>query len=364
MNVPSGLRAHRVSGISTASCFGAQDVFEPLGHLRSGALGLVLGKSPRPRYVAPQAVWQSAAKAYAIPPCVATNATHPERRVDTGHQDLSLPKVDGRSLNKRRGRPRRGPARATLRKSLRLPPSRPLPRPRPPCRRPTPACRSGHWSRSASGRRRCDPDRSRDPIRYRRIPGHPLRRFRNCRARSRLPRTSYRSKSARCLPQGSSTVQQVGTARACSRAALIRDVSMAFRDLGATPFSINRLRRRLESWTTAIRPSGNSTSPSCQAIPSGAASGSVIQASLGSWLTVLVHHVPSPWIHPSPGCGLRSKVCSDSIRFASVRGGYSASTTRGRSDARATARRTDAGSARRTDAGSSRSGSAARTRAA
>lgn len=112
----------------------------------------------------------------------------------------------------------------------------------------------------------------------------------------RLPRTSYRSKSARCFPQGSSTVQQVGTARACSRAALIRDVSMAFRDLGATPFSINRLRRRLESWTTAIRPSGNSTSPSCQAIPSGAASGSVIQASLGSWLTVLVHHVPSPWI--------------------------------------------------------------------
>jgi hypothetical protein len=114
----------------------------------------------------------------------------------------------------------------------------------------------------------------------------------------RLSRTSYRSKSARCFPQESSTVQLVGTARACSRAALIRDVSMAFRDLGATPFSINRLRRRLESWTTAIRPSGNSTSPSCQAIPSGAASGSVIQASLGSWLTVLVHHVPSPWVDP------------------------------------------------------------------
>ncbi len=180
----------------------------------------------------------------------------------------------------------------------------------------------------------------------------------------RLPRTSYRSKSARCLPHGSSTVQQVGTARACSRAALIRDVSMAFRDLGATPFSINRLRRRLESWTTAIRPSGNSTSPSCQAIPSGAASGSVIQASLGSWLTVLVHHVPSPWIHPSPGMwapfeGVQrlDPVCLGPWRVFRVN-------TRGRKDARATARRTDAGSARRTDAGSSRSGSAARTRAA
>lgn len=96
------------------------------------------------------------------------------------------------------------------------------------------------------------------------------------------------------MAQGSSRVQQVGTARASSRAALTRDVSRAFLDRGATPFSINRLRRRLASRTTAIRPSGSSTSPSCQAIPSGAASGSLIQASFGSSLTLPVHHVPSP----------------------------------------------------------------------
>jgi len=102
----------------------------------------------------------------------------------------------------------------------------------------------------------------------------------------------YRFRSARCLSQGSSVVQQLGTALASSRAALTRDVSRAFLDLGATPFSINRLRRRLGSRTTAIRPSGNSTSPSCHAIPSGAASGSLIQASFGSSLTIPVHHVP------------------------------------------------------------------------
>jgi len=112
-----------------------------------------------------------------------------------------------------------------------------------------------------------------------------------------LPPLCYRFRSVRCLSQGSFVVQQMGTALASSRAARIRDVSRAFLDLGATPFSINRLRRRLGSRTTAIRPSGNSTSPSCHAIPSGAASGSLIHASFGSSLTITFHHVPRCWRH-------------------------------------------------------------------